>query len=141
MLGHHSIGIDVRHEDGGALVASGTTTVILGPFNFFMRPTKAFALVNRGTLTLSGAIIQVNPDMQGSESGVQGSNPSAQPTVGPNANMWVNFDTTTFQTMAVGETRVLTTNITALYPWWRVVGVNREPTTIATSGWAFAGTL
>lgn len=127
-----------QHLDAGALVASGSTlTNILGPINLRSYPHKAFAVVNHGTVTLSGVVVQVNPDKHGMQ---QGTALSTGATPVPNPGLWVNLDTTTFQSLASGACKVVSF-ADQPYPWWRLVAVNYQPPAVSISGWAMAQTI
>ena len=111
---------DVRSLYGGALVASGAaSTVILGPFDLSRWPNRSLCLYNMGATTLSGAVVQVNPDPFGSEPGV---NPAVAGKLvnPPNSGLWINYDTTTFQSLATAQVRG--TTLPGMYRYWRVVG-------------------
>lgn len=126
-----------RHDQGGALVPSGTVTSIFGPVHYGTSPHKAFAVANQSAYTLSGAIIQVNPDRHGVQVGTALSDGR---TPAPNASLWVNLDTTTFQTLSSGQCRVVAF-ADRPYPWWRIVAVNDQPPSLGISGWGMAQTI
>lgn len=136
------VGVDVRDDEGGALVASGMSSVILGPVNLARRPTKTFTLYNQGPVMLSGAVVQINPDRHGVEPGTLSAVPfGPPPQIGPNSGLWQTYDATAFQCMAAGEMRSLVAN--DVFRWWRVLGVNdgRGAATVAASGWFIASTV
>ena len=143
--------VDVRSEEGGAIVVSGTnSTVILGPYDLGDRASKTFVLYNQhASLTLSGALIQVNPDRQGSESmDFLGSQPGSA-IVGPNPALWLDVHTATVapNTTAtrnffnIGPGVVRGVIIEGYHRWWRIVGTNDGTAPITVSGWVYAGSL
>ena len=128
---------DIRCVATGATVPSGVQTVILGPINLYTYKDKSFTLWNYSPVTLSGAVIQVNPDVQGSEFGFPLPNGGTSP--GPNPGLWENYDTTTFQNLGTGVIKSL--QVTAnTYKWWRIVGTsnNVANTAVTVSGWCYA---
>lgn len=132
--------VDVRSEQVGATVVSGAETVILGPFNLLNRPTKTFTLYNAGALTLSGAVVQVNPDPHGMELGVMQGTPGPAVQIGPNPVLWQTYDSASFSQLGAGQVRSITAN--DLFRWWRIIGLHQGPnTSIAVSGWVNAATI
>lgn len=131
---------DTRCVVGGATVISGTqSTVILGPINLYNYGHKSFTVYNAGSVTLSGAIIQVNPDHHGQEFTSVPANPSAPVVGGPNPALWETIDTTSYQSLGPGAVKsVQLSNNT--YKWWQVVGTSNAggSTTVTTSGWCYA---
>lgn len=128
---------DIKQSRGGATVTSGAaSTVILGPLDLLQYPTKSFTLYNYGTVTLSGAVIQVNPDHQGCETG-RTSGDGSQPG-GPNAGLWENHDADTFCSLGSGQVRSKAEASNSLFRWWRIVGTNNQTPSITVSGWNYA---
>ena len=134
----NAIGVDVSAFVSGTPVASGMASVILGPLNLGRRPRKTFTLYNAGTVTLSGAIVQVNPD-QGGQMALQGATPGAPQVIAPNPALWHTYDAASFQSLGAGQVRSLVAS--DLFRWWRIVGVNDQPAAIAASGWCYAASL
>lgn len=131
---------DARCVPGGTVIASGVVTTIMGPFNLLNYKEKSFTLYNYGA-TLSGAVVQVNPDHQGQEySSVPSSTLGASP--GPNAGLWENFDTATFQSLAPGQVKSLQipASTGATLKWWRVQGTAHLPN-VMVSGWMYARSI
>lgn len=133
---------DVRCIVGGGTVASGTlSTVVLGPINLYDYNHKSFTLYNYSATTLSGAVIQVNPDHQGQEFPTPAGISTAS-QYGPNPGLWENYDTTAFQNLASGAVKSL--NIPGdVHKWFRVVGTSNQPgsTTVTCSGWCYARSI
>ena len=132
---------DIRCVATGATVPSGVQTVILGPINLYTYKDKSFTLWNYSPVTLSGAVVQVNPDVQGSEFGYPLSSTGGT-APGPNPGLWENYDLTTFQSLGSGKIKSL--QVTAnTYKWWRVVGVSNDVanTQITISGWCYARSI
>lgn len=126
---------DVKCAATGAVIPSGVQTVLLGPLNFFSYKDKSFTLWNYSPVTLSGAVVQVNPDAQGVEFGYP--LPNGGTAQGPNPGLWENYDSTTFQSLPSGSIKSL--QVTAsTYRWWQVVGTNNSATPITVSGWCYA---
>ncbi len=114
---------EYRDEQGGVLVPSGIGTVLLGPFCLPYYETRSFTLYNLGPATLSGAVIQINPD-----------HTATPPNGTPNAGLWHTYDATAFQSLAPGEVRSKTATDVA-YRWWRIVGTNDRFASLTASGW------
>lgn len=135
---------DVRCNPGGATVTSGSlTTTILGPFNLLNYKDKSFTLYNYGSVTLSGAVIQVNPDHQGAEYAFVPSS-TIGASSGPNSGLWENFDTTSFQSLASGAIKSVQVSAAtgATLKWWRVQGTADHSTGAVTiSGWMYARSI
>ena len=129
MLRFTTVGVEIKEDTGGGLVASGQSSVILGPIDLGKYPTKTFSLWNTGFLTLSGAIVQVNPDRTGDE----------QNGPAPAAALWHIYDSASFVSLASGECRSLVAN--DLFRWWRVLGANNQPAGIPVSGYYRAASL
>ena len=130
---------DIRCIVGGATVPSGVQTTILGPINLYTYKDKSFTLYNYSAVALSGAVVQVNPDHQGSEFPIPNSAIGGTTQSGPNPGLWENYDTTTFQSLPSG--RVKSLQVTAnTYKWWRVVGTNDNVggNAVTVSGWCYA---
>lgn len=133
-----TVGPDINSFSGGAVVTSGTGTVILGPFALMRYPSKTLTLINRGTVTLSGAAIQVNPDLAGSpaDAPINATGGVGSP---PDAALWYTIDDTTFRNLASGGVKAAI--LTGAYRWWRVVGTNSLPPDCAVSGILHVATL
>lgn len=128
---------NTRRIHEGALVASGSTaTRILGPYDLVAYPHKSFTLWNQGAVTLSGAIIRINPDPQGNEPNSTISNMTGTASL-PNEGMWENYDTTSFADLGSGVIKTVHIS-TATARWWDVVAVNNQPPTLLVSGYCYA---
>lgn len=133
-------GVDFHSTYGGALVTSGATpVVVLGPLDLRRYPKKAFSVYNQSDVTLSGVVIQINPDMGGSETGASQGNPTGATPPPPNPGLWHTYDATTFQSMATGTVRTLFSK-DDVARWWRVVGTSNLPG-VTASGWLHATTV
>ena len=132
---------DVRCAPGGAVIPSGTPTVILGPFNLFNYKDKSFTLYNYGT-TLSGALIQVNPDHQGVEYITPNSAIGGTNQLGPNAGLWETIDSTTFNSFPSGSVKSVQVSAAtgATLKWWRVIGTAHQ-NGVMCSGWMYARSI
>lgn len=130
---------DTKDVRSGALLASGVQATIVGPVDLLRYPRKAITIYNGGSVTLSGAVVQVNPDHQGYERTTQLANPNATGS-GPNAGLWENYDTTTFQSLASGgiKTKFINGDVAR---WWRVIGINQDTPDIMTSGWVYGNAV
>lgn len=126
--------IATRDEQGGASLASGVTSVILGPYNLQLYPTKAFSVYNCGSATLSGAVIQTNPDPGGNES--QGGSSINATMAAPNAGLWETYDESSFINLASGGVRTVYV-IDKSAKWWRIVATNDRTPTITASGYLY----
>lgn len=135
---------DIRNEQGGATVVSGqASTVILGPLRLDRYGAKTFSVYNPGaSLTLSGVIVQVNPDPNGVEPRSP-TDPNNTVQVGPNPALWHMYDETSFCSVGPGQTKSLAVYPYVKFPWWRVIGTvnNAGMPGVAASGycWASAG--
>ena len=123
---------DFRDERSGVTVPSGVLTTILGPFQLPLYGTRSFTILNQGSLTLSGAVVQINPDDKVFEQGIG----AAQNT--PDAALWHTYDASAFRNMAAGEIRSYSAGANVAYRWWRVAGMNNQTPSISTSGWLMA---
>ena len=131
--------VDIRESRAGATVPSGVPTVVMGPFRLPRYITKTFGICNTGAVTLSGVMLQVNPDQAGLEPGIQQGNPTAPPVqVGPSTAMWVNYASSAFQNLAAGSTAVFEAPLTALFTWWQAVATNDRSQSITVSGYLSA---
>lgn len=130
-------GVDNKQAFKGSAVASGVTgTVILGPFDLQRYPKKAFTLYNVSAVTLSGALIQINPDQGGYEDGASTTNVTGATPPSPNAGLWENYDTTSFRSLAsAGVKTVFSKDDVAR--WWRVIAIADEAN-VTVSGWLYA---
>jgi hypothetical protein len=134
--------VDVREVVAGATLTSGVNVTLVGPTNLSRYPNKAISVYNLGPTTASGVVIQTNPDPRGNEPGTVGSPPIGDQLAGPNAGLWHDYDTTTFQSLAAGSVKTVEiTNSTAR--WWRLVGFNDAATgaSITASGYVYAATV
>lgn len=134
------VGVDVFSHRGGVTIASGGLSVLLGPLNLLRYPTITFTLYNPNFYTLSGAVIQVNPDDVGIEPGLVPAVPAGSPTqIGPNPALWYDYDATTFKFMTSGQLR----HVVAAGPhrWWRVLAANYQTPALSVSGWVNAATI
>ena len=57
--------IDVRDFSAGVTLASGDLSIVIGPLNLLRYPKKSFTVFNQGTVTLSGAVLEINADPGG----------------------------------------------------------------------------
>jgi len=136
---------DVLRWYGGKTVVSGAaSTVIAGPFDLLRYKDKSFSLYNYGATTLSGAVIQVNPDHSGIavDQDVPLNDTAAdRPTI--NETMWHDFDTTSFRSMGSGDARSVAAQSNAIFRWWRIVGTvdNAGLANATVSGWMYARTV
>jgi hypothetical protein len=130
---------DTKDKRGGAVLVSGVQAVILGPYDLTRYPHKSFTIYNGGSVTLSGAVIQINPDHQGYEDSVPLSNPGSIGAA-PNAGLWENFDTTSFQSLASGGIKTVFIDGKEAR-WWRIVGINHQPPSVMTSGWVYGNAI
>ena len=123
---------------GGATVASGdSSATVVGPINLLGYQLKSFTLMNQhATLTLSGAIVQVNQDHGGYEAGTQLTGGGTGPP--PNPGMWENYDTTTFQSLAATTARSVAMPANSLFRWWRITATNNQTPSLGVSGWCYA---
>lgn len=133
-------GVDFRSEFKGVTVTSGATAVvILGPLDLGRYPRKAFSIYNQSDVTLSGVVVQINPDLSGFETGASQGNPSGATQPPPNPGLWHTFDATTFQSMAPGEVRTRFAKDDVIR-WWRLTGTSSLPG-VTASGWLHATTV
>jgi hypothetical protein len=136
---------DVFDDTQGATLTSGALTV-LGPWNLVRRPgTKSFVLANLGTVTLSGARVECNPDFQGVMA-FPGMLSTAQgaplPQQYPNPALWFEWSsnaTATFNSLPAGGVRGVST--TDVYRWWRIVALSTAPGTLTVSGWLLSSSM
>lgn len=131
---------DIDDRRGGAVVASGTTTVIVGPWKLGKRLTKSFSLYNcHPSITLSGAILEINPDPEGADDTFFVSTPGQPQPGGPNPQLWHTYDNVTFQAIAPGECRSVVAN--DLFMWWRIRGVNNSNSLMLVSGFSLSSSI
>lgn len=129
---------NTRLERQGAVVTSGdATTVIWGPYDLLAYRDKTFTLYNLGDVTLSGAVVQINPDEGGYEQNAPGLVNQTRPA--PNAGLWHAYDSTTFRSLGSGQVRSLAVANNDRYRWWRIIGTQNNPST-TVSGWGYAST-
>jgi hypothetical protein len=132
---------DVRTAVAGVTLASGVQAVVLGPFDLLRVPRKSFTLLNVGPQTLSGAVLQINPDQGGSEAGTTSSTPGvALPA--PNPALWEST-ATTWTSLAPGvvSTQSLAGSGAVCARWWRVVAISNQSAAITVSGWMYGTTV
>jgi len=127
-----------RAEHQGTTVPSGTLTTVIGPFNLLAYKSKSFTIWNQSFITLSGAVVQCNPDPSGAESGTALVDPNTVP-VGPYSQLWETYDSTTLQSLAASGVKTVHVN-TATSRWWRVAAVNnnQDNVSISVSGYCHA---
>jgi hypothetical protein len=130
---------DIKDKRGGAILASGVVANIMGPFDLLRYPHKAFTVWNGSSVTLSGALLQANPDQGGYESGVPLSNPGVTGDP-PNAGLWENFDTTSFNSLASGAVKTVFVN-GSVARWWQIVGLSNQTPNIMASGWVYGNAI
>ena len=130
---------DYRDLYGGVSVPSGVLTVVWGPFQGGRYVHKALTLLNQGALTLSGAVVQVNPDPVGYEAGMTSTNPTV-PLPSPSAAMWETIDASTFQSLATGAVKTAFFS-TQVAKWWRVAALNDRSASLNVSGYGYLNTL
>ena len=130
-----AVGPDFRSEAAGATLASGTATVVIGPLHLLAYDRKSFTLYNLGAATLSGCLVQINPDPQGYEAGALLANPG-QTGSAPNAGLWETIDNTSFSNLAAGSVKTVQFQTTTA-KWWRLQALNSLPS-ITVSGYCNA---
>ncbi len=132
---------DIKDKRDSALLASGVAANIIDPVDFLRYVHKSITIWNGGPVTLSGAVIQINPDHQGYEQigVVPLSNPGTTGAA-PNPALWENYDTTSFSNLASGGVKTVFINGNVAR-WWRVVGTNSQPPSLMTSGWVYGNAI
>lgn len=133
-----TVGPDTCSFSNGVTIASGTSTVILGPINLMRYPSKTAMVTNQGDVTLSGVVVQVNNDVCGAAYDAPLDSKGQAPPA-PNAAFWVTIDDTTFRNIASGGVKV--GQLTGAYRWWRLAGTNSLPPDVTISGIVQASSL
>ena len=134
---------DIKDKRDSALLASGVAANIIDPVDLLLYPHKAFTIWNGGTVTLSGAAIQINPDQGGYEqigNSLVPINPPGTTGGPPNPGLWENYDNTSFTALASGAVKTVFINGNVAR-WWRIVGVNNQPPSIMCSGWVYGNAI
>lgn len=112
---------DGKDAYGGATVASGITGgVIIAATNVLGYKSKCITVYNQGAVTLSGVIVQINPE------------PGAAPSV--NDVKWETIATTG----TIASATAVTIQSTAMSKWIQVKAINDRSQSIVASGYLYA---
>lgn len=112
----------VQDYRGGATLASGVSTVVVGPVSLIGYRSKSFTVYNQGALTLSGVAVQINPD------------PGTPTATDPK---WETVSTAS----SIPTLTAKTIQSTDIAKWFRLIALNNQAASFVVSGYAYASAL